>query len=250
MTVSAASGQLSLGPGARALSELRLTAPAATGSYDLSFQLTSSLGLPVPNVVLPVIVAPPGSLFPYYDNIGISDDSGGGSANFDGDGYSYSAEALAAVGLMPGQPVASSGFTFVWPNVPVATLDDIEASGQAITLAANTGKTTLGLLGSATNAAPTGAGGTLSISFADGSSQSASVAFSDWTLGGGGYALLPGTTIAATCAYRNAGGNRDSTTTYVYSQSIPLTSTQPVTAVTLPAEVSGGQLHVFDVELR
>ena len=55
----------------------------------------------------------------YYDNAGISDDSSTSCANFDGDGYSYSAEGLSAAGLKPGGTVSADGLSFTWPNVAV-----------------------------------------------------------------------------------------------------------------------------------
>ena len=66
----------------------------------------------------------------YYNNIGTSADANQQCANFDGDGYSYSAEALAAAGIKPGGTVTSNGVTYTWPNVQACGADNILPAGQ------------------------------------------------------------------------------------------------------------------------
>ena len=90
----------------------------------------------------------------------------------------------------------------------------------------------------------------MTVTYADSSTQAISIAFTDWTRGGGSLALATGNVIAVTSAYRNAGSNKDTTAAYVFAVTAALTSTQPVTSVTLPASGSGGDIHVFDVELQ
>lgn len=104
-----------------------------------------------------------------------------------------------------------------------------------------------GLLGSATDAAATGATGTLTVSYTDGSTQQIPVAFSDWTLGAGSYTLLLGDTIAATMPYRNIDdGTQDPTTTYLYSVSAALQPVKTVASVTLP-NPTNGYIGVFAI---
>jgi predicted alpha-1,2-mannosidase len=246
--VAQSSGQIALVPGGRGASPITVTAPASEGTYPVTVQLTSSLDAAVPALVLPVIVAKPGTLWPYFNNAGISDDAHTGAGNFDGVGFSYSAQALAAAGATPGSAISAGGFTFHWPSVPSGKLDNIVASGQTIQLGTSAGKTSLGLLGSATNAgSPSGATGTLTITYGDGTSQQATIAFSDWTLGAGSLPPVAGNTIALSCNYRNAG---DNTKTYVFSLATSLTSSQPVTSITLPPLGTGGQIHIFDIALN
>jgi hypothetical protein len=38
--------------------------------------------------------------------------------------------------------------------------------------------------------------------------------------------------------------------TYVFALNAPLTTGKTVTSITLPATVSGGQVHVFDVKFQ
>ena len=91
-----------------------------------------------------VVVDKPGDLSPFFNNTGISDDSNGGAANYDGDGFSYSEQALTAAGLAPGGTVTSNGLTYTWPNVAAGQPDNIVASGQTIALNAPVGAKSVG----------------------------------------------------------------------------------------------------------
>jgi predicted alpha-1,2-mannosidase len=247
--VSLTSGSLSLAAGAQGTQALTITAPATEGRYTVPFALTSSLGITTPGATLAIIVAAPGAFWPYFDNAGISDDGSSG-ASFDGVGYSYSTQALAAGGAKPGVTLTAGGITYTWPNEASGQLDNIDVSGQTITFSETTAKKTLGLLGSATNAGSAGAQGTVTVTYADSSTQAIPVAFTDWTRGGGSLTPVAGNVTAVTCAYRNAGGNKDTTPAYVFAISAALTSTQLVTSVTLPASSTGGDIHIFDIELQ
>jgi hypothetical protein len=248
MGVSPASGQLSLAAGANATQILTLTAPTTQGRYTIPFQLTSSLGVSAPSLALPVIVANAGAFWPYFNNAGISDD-GSGAANFDGVGYSYSAQALAAAGAKPGGTISAGGVTYTWPNVASGQLDNVAVGGQTIAFPSAV-RTTIGLLGSATNAGSSGAQGTVTVTYADKSTQAITVHFTDWTQGAGTFPLATGNVVAITTPYRNAGGAKDTHATYVFAFSAALTSSQPVASVTLPSDATGGDIHVFDLELQ
>ena len=65
---------------------------------------------------LDVVVDTPGDLSPYYNVTGISSDGAATTANYDGDGYSYSEQALAAAGLTPGGTFNSGGITYTCPK--------------------------------------------------------------------------------------------------------------------------------------
>ncbi len=73
-------------------------------------------------------------------------------SGFDGSGYLYSANALAAAGLTPGAVVTSGGLTYTWPDGPAGQPDNTVAAGQTIPVAFPAGTTTIGLLGSASKA--------------------------------------------------------------------------------------------------
>lgn len=79
----------------------------------------------------------------------------------------------------------------------------------------------------------------------------APVGFSDWTLGAGAFGPAFGNATAVTTAYRNCVcGVHDNVKTYVFALNAPLTTGKTVTSITLPATVSGGQFHVFDVKFQ
>ena len=94
-------------------------------------------------------------------------------------------------------------------------------------------------MGSATNGPSSG---TLTITYTDGTSQSATLGFTDWTAGSASL----GNGVAARCPiatvrpdHRNRSGRRSSPT------DIPLQTGKTVASVTLPDGSDQGLLHVF-----
>ncbi|HYU04175.1 MAG TPA: GH92 family glycosyl hydrolase, partial [Jatrophihabitantaceae bacterium] len=222
ITVSPAQGSLTIAPNHTTSKQLTVGAAndVADGRYTVTFHITT--GGEQQTVALGIAVAKPGELWPYYTNAGITADNNTSAANYDGGGWSYSADALEAQGVTPGSTVTADGIDYTWPNVPVATLDNIEASGQTIPLAAPAHASKIGLLGSSTNAGGSGAGGTATVTYTDGSTSQFTAKFSDWTLGGGGGTPLPGNFTAITTPYRNfTGNNRDNVMTHVFALDAP-----------------------------
>jgi predicted alpha-1,2-mannosidase len=164
----------------------------------------------------------------YYDNTGISNDGDTTcEANFDGDGYSYSAEALAAAGLTPGGTVSADGLTFTWPNVASCANDNILAAGQTMLVNGAAGASKLGLLESASNGP---ASGPITVTYTDGTSTTQTVTSSDWANGPG-----PDETAVATMSYRNAdGGGNQAITMYVYATTVPIDPSKTVASITFP----------------
>jgi hypothetical protein len=119
--------------------------------------------------------------------------------------------------------------------------DNIEVNGQTIqTPNAPANATHLAFLGSATNGDTQG---TVTITYTDGSTQTAQLGFSDWTLGAGSEPVAYNNVVAAKTSYRNP---NDKVTTYVFaSESIALSSGKTVASITLPNPVNMGALHVF-----
>jgi len=251
VSVSPSSGSLVVNQGGRRTVPVTVTAGTTEGRGTVTFHLTSSTGVKTGDVVLGLAVARPGALWPYYNNSGISDDTDMAAANYDGVGFSYSAQALAAAGVTPGSTVNADGFSYTWPDFPAGQLDNIEAGGQTIQLSPTSGKTRVGLLGSATNVGSGGSQGTMVVHYSDGTSQPVTVGFSDWTLGAGAFGPAFGNTTAVTTAYRNCVcGVHDNVKTYVFALNATLTAGKTVTSITLPATVSGGQFHVFDIQFQ
>ncbi|MFC5827395.1 hypothetical protein [Nonomuraea insulae] len=124
-------------------------------------------------------VAARGTIEWHHNNAGIGDDTEAGLANFDGIGWSYSAQALAAAGARPGGTVTWKGHTFAWPGREPGEWDNVQAGGQTVDLTAPAGAKALALLGA-------GASGdietNLTITYTDGSTQETKVGFSSgWT---------------------------------------------------------------------
>jgi outer membrane protein assembly factor BamB len=179
-----------------------------------------------------------------FNNEGISSDNNTTVANYDGVGNSYSNNALTAAGFTSGKPVMVNGISFQWPTVAAGSNDNWQAAGQVISIAGPTGGT-LGFLGSSTNGPSSG---TATLTYSDNSTQTFTLAFSDWTLNGGSSQVLSGDSIAATMSYRNTPtGQQTGHTTYVFYTSVALTAGKTLASVTLPSSVSQGHLHVFAV---
>jgi hypothetical protein len=183
----------------------------------------------------------------YYDNAGISPDSSQACANYDGDGFSYSADALAADNLTPGATVNADGVSFTWPNVSACSPDNILAGGQTMLVNGQSGASTLGLLGSSTNGSSQG---TITINYTDGTSSTQTLSFNDWASSPGS-----GDTAVATMPYRNSvSGTSQSITMYVFATTVPVNSSKTVASITFP-DVSNQvgssvtAMHIFAVSL-
>ncbi|ACU37728.1 GH92 family glycosyl hydrolase [Actinosynnema mirum] len=210
---------------------------AAQGFHPASVTVLVAGAEPV-ELPLVVKVAPEDSMLAAVDNAGISDDATG-AADFDGGGYSYSRQALAAAGLVAGGTGSVDGLAFAWPDSPAGLPDNAVADGQRITAEG----TRLAFVGSATNGQRAE---DAVVEFTDGSTATTQLGFSDWTLGGGGSAPAYGNVVVATTPYRNqSGGGKESVATHIFATR---TYTAPegkrIAAVVLPVDDG---LHVFAV---
>ena len=183
----------------------------------------------------------------YYDDTGTSPDTEQACANYDGVGYSYSANALASAGFTPGATVKADGLTFTWTTGKPCSPDNILAAGQTMLVNGTAGANTLGLLESSTDG---GTQGTITINYADGSSSTATVTSSDWAGGPGATE-----TAAATLPYRNStSGSSQQLTVYVYATTVPVDPSKTVESITFPDvsnTTSGGatSMHIWSVSL-
>jgi predicted alpha-1,2-mannosidase len=246
VTVSPTSGSFSVPANGTAGTPVSVTAGSADGAYPVTFNLTSTVGsiLPVP---LSVVVDTPGDLTPFDNVNAISDDSNPSAADYDGDGFSYSAQALSTAGLTPGGSVTSGGLTYTWPTAAAGSQDAVIAAGQTIPVSEPAGASSIGFLGSSTNAGSTGAQGTVTINYTDGTTSTGTLSFSDWTLGGGGGSPLSGNTVVADTPYRNGAGGQQTVPTFVFAQTVPVDSSKTVASVTLPATLSQGSIGIFAI---
>jgi type II secretory pathway pseudopilin PulG len=177
-----------------------------------------------------------------YNNTGICSYGACQTSNYDGDGFSYSSGDLASQSVDPGSTVTSDGFNFTWPNVAAGTADNYKASGQTVAVSLPSGSSSLGILGSATNATSTGSSGTVTVNYSDGTTSTSTVTLPDWCTSS---ALPAGVTKAISLTYRVSTSGYHSINNYVFATSVPVTSSKTVVSVTLPASVSNGQFHVF-----
>jgi hypothetical protein len=197
--------------------------------------VTESVGAAQAGLSSAVTEVPYASLASAFNNVSITDDSDHGPGNIDGGGNSFSAQALAAAGLTPGQPFTSNGLTFTWPDAAAGSNDNVEVDGRAFDLT-GTGAT-LGFLGAAANGASAGTG---TITYTDGSTQQFTVGFGDWA----GTTPYPGGAVALTSAYGNNSTGTTTWTASVFYHSVALQSGKTVQSVVLPAAGSS-PLHVF-----
>ncbi|MFI1762533.1 GH92 family glycosyl hydrolase [Streptomyces sp. NPDC020800] len=220
--------------------EITLTAAqdAAQGFYTAKVTVTSgdiSYEQPVS-----LTVAAAGSLLAAYNNTGVSDDEGHhDEADYDGGGWSYSRQALAAAGLTPGGQGTLDSLAFTWPGSPAARPDNASAAGQTIELDAPAHR--LSFLGSAVNGNQQA---TATVTYTDGTTDTVDLSFTDWTVGGAGGTVQYGNEVVARTPYRNvAGADKDPVATYVFATK-PFTAPagRTVRSVRLPRNAD---LHVF-----
>ncbi|MFL4903852.1 GH92 family glycosyl hydrolase [Streptomyces sp. MMS24-I2-30] len=250
LTVTPSEGDFTVPAGGSVSAKVSVSASAGTkeGFYTIPVTLASSSGAVLPKTSASVTVAAKNSMLWNVNSNGISEDDTNPQANFDGEGWSYSAAALAAAGATPGGTVSSGGFDFTWPGAAAGDPDNIEVVGgdQVLAVPSAAGATKLSFLGSAAEGA---ASGTVTLTYTDGTTQQAQLGFSDWTLGGGSQSPSYGNTIAVHTTYRDVqGGGKDPVGTEVFATApIALQAGKTLASVTLPATTNGGILHVFAV---
>ena len=168
---------------------------------------------------------------PYATLAAAYNNAGAGTAsvpgNLDGHGRYYTSDSLASAGLSPGAAVMFAGHTFTWPDVAAGS-DDNVACADEVALLSGSGSA-LGFLGCGTNGSQSG---TLYVSYSDGTSASATLAFTDWW----DDAASSGDQLVSSA--KSSGGR----TVGVYYQSIALNSAKTVQSVELP---SNANLHIF-----
>ncbi|HEY4850494.1 MAG TPA: hypothetical protein VII22_06845 [Streptosporangiaceae bacterium] len=183
-----------------------------------------------------------GSLAASFDNVGASSDTDTAPGSFDGNGASFSAQALAAAGASPGAPVTAGGVTFSWPSAAAGAPDNTSAGGQYIAVSGS--GSVLGILASASWGPVTGTG---EIVYTDGTVSSYTITIPDWQS-----SVVPnGGVVALTAAYQNRQGNTQyNHPSYVFAVTVPLAAGKTAASVQLPdvsAGVTAGRpaLHVF-----
>jgi hypothetical protein len=180
-----------------------------------------------------------------FDGVAITNDTATNVGNYDGNGSSFSEQALTTAGAAPGATISSGGLTYTWPNVAAGTADNTAADGQDITVGAS--GSSLGFLLSGSYGPVTGSG---VITYTDASTQAYSLTAPDWwstTAPSGGAVAISG-------AYLNIQGNAQYThTTDVFSEKVAINPAKTVASITLPTvgDLASGTptMHVFAVSV-
>jgi predicted alpha-1,2-mannosidase len=243
LAVSPAQGQISMPPDGRSTMTVTVQAPSSTQQNFYTVPITVGSQ----SLSLTVLVAQPGSLLTAFNNAGISNDTDPSAADFDDDGNSYSAQALAAQGLKAGQSVTVNGVKFTWPQPAPGYPDNAVASGQKITVNAASGTQKLGFIGSATNGPSQGV---VSLQYTDGTVERYWLGLSDWTLNAGNSKPSFGNQTVATTSYRNCAGcsgGRDTVSTDLFYADVPVDPSKVLKTVTLPPGATQGNLHIFAI---
>ncbi|MBB2947289.1 beta-glucosidase-like glycosyl hydrolase [Actinoplanes lutulentus] len=234
----------SVAPGQTVRASWTVTAPDKPGIAELTAAATfRSVNGPATTSATRTVSLPFPSLASAYGNVGISDDAQPAAGNIDGGGYSYSAQALAAAtpAIVPGGAVTHDGLTFTWPAAGAGSPDNVVAGGQTIALQGS--GTKLGLIGAGVSGT---ASGPATVTYTDGTTQSFTLAFTDW------YANnpAPGGAIVTSLAYHNTVSNPRVRKVSLYSTSTALDPAKTVRYLTLPnisQGVSAAQtsMHIF-----
>jgi glycosyl hydrolase family 20 len=249
--VAPATGSLTVPAGGAASAVLTATAGSTPGVANVPITLSASGGgqtVPISTATLAVSVPYP-NFAAAYNSVAVTDDSNinpaGLNGGIDGDGSSLSAQQLAGIGVTPGGPVSHGGFTFAWPAPAAGQPDNVLADGQTIQLSGS--GHTLGLLTTGTYTPPPG---TLTVTYTDGTTTTATISDPDWQA-----APPAGSDVAITTTYHNwTGAGRVNRNAYLYLHAVPLDPAKTVASVTLPAigdHTTGGTpaLHVFALAL-
>jgi hexosaminidase len=248
-SLSPTSGTLQVPAEGTASAQLHVSGSATPGSVTIPVSVTGqSLGEDVELASTKLLASVPyPRLSAAYDNVSVTSDDDVNPPSLgpgiDGAGSSYSAQALAGIGLVPGAALTSGGVAVHWPDVPDAQPNNVVANGQSVALSGSGSE--IGLLVAATYGPATG---DWVVHYTDGSSTTIRLSTPDWS------STPPaGSTVLASMSYRNntATGQTDRRT-QVFYQRIQVDPAKTLAALTLPAvsqEVVRGKpaVHVFDV---
>ncbi|MEZ0091936.1 lectin [Streptacidiphilus sp. EB129] len=245
VTLTVTSGTLTVPARATMDQKLQITAGSTEGAYSIPITLTAG-ATSLPSTALKLAVASVGELWPYQTDTGVYADGTTFGGGFDGGGFAYSEQLLAAAGVKTGGTVTSGGITYSWPG-GTGKPDNIVVSGQTIPLNAPAGAASIGFLGAGTNSPATGTSGDVVVTYTDGSTAKVTLTFSDWTLNAGASHPLAGETVAASMPARDSSnGSQQTVSTDLFSTKLPLDATKQVASITLPT-TDNGTLHIFAI---
>jgi hypothetical protein len=209
---------------------------AAPGPATVTVTLTGTVNGKAKSVTQTQQVTVPFSSLAAADTVvGLSDNSNPGPGNFDGTGYSYSAQNLAAVGVTPGGTVHVGTATATFPSQAPGTPDAVTAGGQVVRFSGS--GSALVILGSAHN----GTGqGTMTVTFTDGTTTNVPISFADW-YSNAGTGL---SSIVATGQWNQPPGGIGAHDVSIYGEVYPIPADKTIADLTLP---NVGNMNLFSV---
>ncbi|MYS82666.1 right-handed parallel beta-helix repeat-containing protein [Embleya scabrispora] len=185
-----------------------------------------------------------------YNNVGVGDDANPNTGGLGLSGRSYSGPALAAAGYVPGGTVGAGGAQFTWHPRAYGLPDNVKVAGQRIALTGSGSR--LVVLGAGAYGAQSG---TVTVTYTDGTSSTATLTLGDWWSTAAG----PSDQVAVRAAYhhkpqtdyRNPATARSEEDVTVRVASLAIDPSRTVDSVTLPTggPIAGPGLHVFDLKV-
>lgn len=255
-------GPSSIGPGGNEQETFSVTGSAGVepGSVELTGQADFTGGSdPMESAVTATtsLTVPYDSFQSAYDNTGITSNTDvqphPDLLGMDGHGTTYSAQGLAANGVMPGGQVDAKGLSFTWPDVAAGAKDNVMTAGQVIQMSGS--GSTLGFLGAADNGALSGSG---EVVYTDGSVQKFTIDIGNFWYPAGQDWNPDNTEVASSFANYPTGTSEGTSyqhTVYVFATTVPIDPSKTVRYVVLP-DTNGGTvagytavIHLFDVTI-
>ena len=138
--------------------------------------------------------------------------------------------------MTPGAEVTAQGVDFTWPDYAAGSFDNARAEGQTIDVPGS--GSVLGFLGAGGFGTQSG---TITITYTDGTTQTATLSFADW------YAdsAVSGGTVVATVPWNDSPGSTlGAHQVSIYSATVPLAAGKTVASVTLPTNFD---MHIFAI---
>ncbi|WP_328535602.1 NEW3 domain-containing protein [Streptomyces sp. NBC_00344] len=229
LTVRSAGPDANPGTTASTLTATAHYRAGAAGQRAVSGEATDTVVVPYPD------------LASAFNNAGVTNESAPPTdgnyttGNFDGDGDSYSAQALAAVGVTPGAQLTKNGVSWTFPAAKPGSADNVSAAGQVIRTSGR--GPALWFLGAEAGAVE----GTVTVTYTDGSRSTGKLGFPNWCCTAG---TDYGAVTVATADHRNTpDGPANFGVGYkLFGNSVPLTEGKTVESVTLPDEDA---IHIF-----
>ena len=183
--------------------------------------------------LLPASPGKPVAIASLLNNDGITWQNALTDGNFDNQGYTLPAEEMPTPGLF-----VSGGVNWTMPSYANAQKNNLIPSGQTIAVPAGT-YTELHVLGVATSGNATG---TVTFTYADGSTTTATLNLTDW-----GQSPQYGEKIAIQFTHRHRAAGDHSLRVKVLHQTLAVTGAGQLTSVKLPSHT---RMHIFGLTVR